>query len=209
MTADPRALATLLGSAPHRQRRLAAGDYLFRQGDAAAAIFRVEQGLVRLERKTVDGRLLVLHSARAGDPLAEASMFAGRYHCDAVAAEACVIAVYRNADVLAAFRRDPAAAEGLLSHLSRQVQALRFQLELRNVRSASARLLLYLEARAGPSAATVALGGQLQHLAAELGLTREALYRAFANLERRGLIARRRTADADHMIEIIRGPESP
>jgi len=199
----------MLSSAPSRLRTLAPGEHLFRQGDPATAIFRVEEGLVRLERRTVDGRLLVLHSARAGDPLAEASMFAGAYHCDAVAAEACQVRVYRSRDVLAAFHADSAAAERLLAHLSRQVQALRFQLELRNVRSASARLLLYLEARADPATRAVDLGPQLQHAAAEIGLTREALYRALADLARRKVVARSRTAGGGHMITIIRKPAQP
>jgi len=194
----------MLDRVPFRLCELAAGESLFLQGDPATAIFRVEAGVVRLERKTVDGRLLVLHSARAGDPLAEASMFAGRYHCDAVAAEACRVRVYRSKDVLAAFRAEPAAAESLLAHLSRQVQALRFQLELRNVRSASARVLLCLEARADAATGEAALGPQLQSLAAEVGLTREALYRALAELARRKVIARRRTGDGCHMIQIMR-----
>ena len=193
----------MLSSVPSRLRKLAAGQHLFRQGDPATAIFAVMSGAVRLERKTVDGRLLVLHSAGPGDPLAEASMFAGAYHCDAVAAESSEVLVYRSTEVLAAFRGDPSAAEGLLAHLSRQVQALRFQLELRNVRSASGRLLLYLEARAERSGGKVEVGGQLQHVAAEVGLTREALYRAFADLERRGVVARHRNPAGGHMIEII------
>jgi CRP-like cAMP-binding protein len=198
----------MLSQVPFRLREFAAGESLFVQGDPASAIFCVESGVVRLERKTVDGRLLVLHSAHAGDPLAEASMFAGSYHCDAVAAEACRVRVYRSRDVLAAFRRDPAAAEGLLAHLSRQVQGLRSQLELRNVRSASTRLLLYLEARAGRANGPVELGAQLQHVAAEIGLTREALYRAFADLARRRVVARRRNAAGGHVIEIIRAQAS-
>jgi CRP-like cAMP-binding protein len=193
----------MLSSVPSRLRRLAAGEHLFRQGDPASAIFAVVSGTVRLERKTVDGRLLVLHSAGPGDPLAEASMFAGHYHCDAVAAEACEVRLYRSKEVLTAFRGDPSAAEGLLAHLSRQVQALRFQLELRNVRSASARLLLYLEARAERSSGKLEVRGQLQHIAAEVGLTREALYRAFADLERRGVVVRHRSPEGAYMIEII------
>jgi DNA-binding MarR family transcriptional regulator len=58
------------------------------------------------------------------------------------------------------------------------------------VRSAKERVMLYLELNAGPGGRTVNLRGQLQDIASELGLTREALYRTLASLERAGAIER-------------------
>jgi CRP-like cAMP-binding protein len=58
------------------------------------------------------------------------------------------------------------------------------------VRSAKERLMLYLDANAGPDGRTVELRGQLQDIASDLGLTREALYRTLASLERAGAIER-------------------
>ena len=48
---------------------------LFSQGDSAAGIYRIEAGAVCLERHTFDGRLVRVHTARAGELLAEASLF--------------------------------------------------------------------------------------------------------------------------------------
>ena len=66
-------------------RVLTPGDLLFRQGDSAAAIYNVESGRLRLIRRTVDGHLVILDTARRGELFAEASLLAD-YYCDAVAA---------------------------------------------------------------------------------------------------------------------------
>jgi DNA-binding MarR family transcriptional regulator len=67
---------------------------------------------------------------------------------------------------------------------------LRQQMELMKVRSAKERVKLYLDFNAGPDGRTVNLPGQLQDVAGELGLTREAFYRTLASLERAGAIER-------------------
>src|SRR5215471_6477905 len=59
-------------------RALAPGELLFRQGDPAAAIYKVESGRLRLIRRTVDDHLVILHTAHRGEFFAEASLFAGR-----------------------------------------------------------------------------------------------------------------------------------
>jgi CRP-like cAMP-binding protein len=176
--------------APARTRTLARGDVLFRQGDRAVAIFRVVHGRFRLERRTLDGRLVVLHTARAGELFAEASLFADAYHCDAVAVTDAVVEVYDKPALLADLGASASAsAGGLIATMARQLQDARGRLELRNVRSARERVLLWLDLRAGPTR-IVTVEGELQDVAAELGLTREAFYRTLATLERDGLIAR-------------------
>ncbi len=177
------------GIIPSRRRSLASGDLLFRQGDPTAGAFRVVSGAVRLERKTLDGRLVVVHRAQAGDVLAEASLFAPAYHCDAVAIRATVVEVLDRAAVMAALRTDPDAAAAMLARMARQLQAARLRLELRDVRPARERVRRHLAVEADPAGA-VRIDGPLQDRAAEIGLSREAYYRALAALERDGLIER-------------------
>jgi CRP-like cAMP-binding protein len=69
-----------------------------------------------------------------------------------------------------------------LALVSHQVIELRQHIELMKVRSAKERVMLYLDLHAGPDGHTVNLRGQLQDIASELGLTREALYRTLATL---------------------------
>lgn len=53
------------------ERRLLCDEILFHRGDPVTVMYRVDDGSVRLERRTIDGRLLVLHKATAGDLLGE------------------------------------------------------------------------------------------------------------------------------------------
>ena len=53
--------------AEQRIGRLEAGEALFRQGDPAVAIFRLESGRIRLLRHTEDGVAVVMHVARPGE----------------------------------------------------------------------------------------------------------------------------------------------
>jgi CRP-like cAMP-binding protein len=174
-------------------RDLAPGEFLFEQGNRASAIYKVESGRLRLIRRTVDDHLVVLHTARQGEFFAEASLYAEVYHCDAVAASQCRVRVYPKAKVMDALRNDPVVAEALMARLARQLQELRARMELRNVRSARERVLQYLRLRAGSNDRSISIEGRLQDIAAEIGMTREAFYRALARLEAEGSVTRTET----------------
>lgn len=171
------------------RRSLARNDVLFRQGDKATAIYWVETGQLRLQRTTFDGRSLVLNTTPAGNFFVEAALFADTHHCDAVATEPSQVRVYPKAAMLQALHNEPASAMCFLSHLAHQVFELRQRLELTKVRSAKARVMLYLQLNADADG-SVNPHRQLQDIAAHLGLTRESLYRTLAGLERVGAIQR-------------------
>jgi CRP/FNR family transcriptional regulator, dissimilatory nitrate respiration regulator len=154
----------------------------------------VESGRVRLIRRTVDDHLVILHTARRGDLFPEASLFADTYHCDAVAAAPSSVRVYGKQIVIEAMRRDAALAEAFMARLAHQLQELRARMELRNICSVRERILQYLRPHAGVDGRRVAIEGQLQDIAAEIGITREALYRSLAALESEDHLTRTETA---------------
>jgi len=172
------------------RRSLARGDVLFKQGDKVTAIYFVEAGRLRLERRTFDGRVLVLGITTAGRFFVEAALFSDMFHCDAVATEPTQVCVYPKGAVLNALRADPENAMSFLALVAHQVIELRQRLELMKVRSAKERVMLYLDLNAEPDGRTVNLRSQVQDIASELGLTREVLYRTLASLERAGAIER-------------------
>ncbi len=172
------------------RRSLARGEVLFKQGDKVTAIYFVEAGRLRLERRTFDGRVLVLGITTAGRFFVEAALFSDMFHCDAVATEPTQVCVYPKGAVLNALRADPENAMSFLALVAHQVIELRQRLELMKVRSAKERVMLYLDLNAEPDGRTVNLRSQLQDIASELGLTREVLYRTLASLERAGAIER-------------------
>ena len=167
------------------------GAAVFRQGDAALAVFIVEKGRVRLVRMLTDGSALILHVAQAGESFAEASLSAVHYHCDAIAETDAAVLALPKADLLAALTNDPGGCLALALTLAAQVRDLRTRLELRNIRSASERVLAWLRLHARGNPPHVATDRSWTLIADELGLTREALYRTLAKLERQQRINRR------------------
>jgi CRP-like cAMP-binding protein len=172
------------------ERRLGAGQTLFRAGTKSAGLYDVVSGTVRLVRVDLSGREAILQTASAGDSLAEASLFSPSYHCDAIAATDAIVRLYPKAAVLAELQRDPKFARAFAAMLARQVMTLRTRLERRNIHSARERIRHFLTVNVGVDGRTVALTGTLKELAADLGLTHEALYRSLARMEADGEIIR-------------------
>jgi CRP-like cAMP-binding protein len=172
------------------ERSLKAGQALFRMGSRTAGLYQVVAGSIRLVRVDHSGREVVLHTATAGETLAEASLFSPTYHCDAIAATDSVVRLYPKAALLNEFERDPAVAREFAAMLARQVMNLRTRLEQRNIHTARDRIRHYLALNTGEDGRTVVLHGTLKNLAAELGMTHEALYRTLADMASDGEIKR-------------------
>jgi CRP/FNR family transcriptional regulator, dissimilatory nitrate respiration regulator len=172
------------------ERKLKAGEPLFHLGDKTGGLYEVLTGQVRMTRVDRSGRETVLYVAQAGETFAEASLFSPDYQCDAIASTDALVRVYPKPAVLAAFAKDPQAAQAFTATLAHQLMSLRTRLQQRNIRSARERLRHFLALNAGADGRTVELRGTVKDLAAELGLTHEALYRTLAALERAGEIKR-------------------
>ncbi len=170
------ALSALLARLPHRIRRLEVGSRLFRQGDAVRDLHLVTAGEVHLVRHNRDGRALTLQRARAGALLAEASLHADAYHCDGIAAAASEVIAIAKPDLLAALARDTALAAALQAHLAREVQRARQRSEILSLRTVAERLDAWLAANDG----TLPPKGDWKLVAAETGISAEALYRELA-----------------------------
>ncbi len=163
-----------------REIRLAPGEMLFMADEQISDIFMVRSGGVHLQRHTTHGVQMVLQNAGPGAVIAEASAYSSRYHCDAVAAEQSAVAGLPKEHFLSALAEDPALAASWSALLARRVQAARLRAEIRSLPKVADRLDAWLgEGNAFPEK------GRWQEVAAELGVTREALYRE---------LSRRRTA---------------
>jgi CRP-like cAMP-binding protein len=158
-----------------RLRRIASGAYLFHLGEPVTSLFLVLEGEVRLVRHHGDGGMIVLQRARTGDVLAEASLFAGHYHCDAIAGTDSTVIALPKRQLLDRFRNDPDFAEGWAAHLAREIQLTRFRSEVLSLRTVADRLDAWL-AWHGP----LPPKGEWKELAYEIGVSPEALYREIA-----------------------------
>ncbi len=161
------------------RRLLDAGACLFHAGDPVSSMYFVADGAVDLTRVTGSGAPVILQRARRGDFLAEASAYSANYHCDARAVTVAVVLavpVTRFRDRLA---QDTGLAAAWAALLAQAVQAARLRAEIRTLRTVAERLDAWLgEGRVLPAK------GAWQDLAAELGVSREALYREFSRRRR-------------------------
>jgi CRP-like cAMP-binding protein len=115
---------------------------------------------------------------------------AAHYHCDATAETDAVVLALPKAALLAALAADPAECLALALALASQVRDLRAMLELRDIHGATARVMAWLRLRASGNPPIVSLRRSWSQVADEIGLTREAVYRALSTLEREGQISR-------------------
>lgn len=159
-------------------RKIAKGTVLFRQEDRVQSMFLVRSGAVALERPMTDGMRLILHSATVGMALAEASLFADTYHCDAVARSNAEVASVSREGFLDAIRSSPDAALSLIETHAKEVQALRTRIEILRLRRVADRLDAWLNFHGKPSK------GEWVSVAEQIGVSPPALYREFARRRR-------------------------
>ncbi len=155
-------------------RTIPQGAILFTRGDPVRNMYFVRSGVIALERPLADGTSLTLSLAKARMALAEASLFAETYHCDAIVREtARIVSKPRNA-VLNALRENPDAALSLIEAHAREVQSQRARIEILRLRRVSERLDAWLDLNGQPSK------GQWAMVADQIGVSAAALYRELA-----------------------------
>ncbi len=155
-----------------RQRRLAAGQRLFRRGDRADGLYIVLEGSLRLSGTSRDGLEAVLNFYEPGCWVGLVSLLDGqpRIH-DAQAAMPSLVLQLTPADVESLIGRHPAFARFLLHLQSSMLRALLVGFEAFSTQSLEQRLASRLLALAAAFGSANADGG----LAIELRLSQETL----------------------------------
>jgi CRP-like cAMP-binding protein len=156
-----------------------ARDVIFREGDTTRGIFVCIDAAVHLVRVGPDGESITLHRAGPGQALAEASLFAERYHCDAVVKGSGQI-VHVPKSVILAHLSDPGFANAYTKYMSQQVKQYRGLLEIMSIRSATERVYAALVAGL--------LDGTVMEFSTKIALTHEATYRSLRALVQQGRI---------------------
>ncbi|MFO6463429.1 Crp/Fnr family transcriptional regulator [Jannaschia sp. KMU-145] len=157
-----------------RRSDVAAGQILFRRDDPVTTVHLVRDGAVALERPLADGGHLTLHVASAGTLLAEASLFAPRYHCDAVMRIAGTVLSLERGVLMDRLMADPTTTARMLQRAALEIQALRGRVELMRLKRLSDRLDGWLELHGPPER------GGWKAVADGIGVTPAALYRELA-----------------------------
>ncbi len=160
-----------------QQVRPATGAPLFHRWDVVQSMYFVRSGVVELTRVLPDGTDLTVHTARAGDVVAEASVFSDCYHCDAHCGDATVLAVMPKAEMLRHLMKRDLSLHAL-RRASQEVQELRMRIEIMRLRGIGDRVDAYLTLFDPPDK-----GGWVR-VADWIGVTPPALYRELARRRR-------------------------
>ena len=158
------------------------GSVIFHRGDPVEAMHLVRSGTVALERSLTDGGGLTLQTAQAGDLVAQASLFAPKYHCDGICTADTTLAVLSRRRVLKALSV-PETALAALTISAHEVQTLRARVEIMRQNRVSQRLGAYL-ALYGPPAR-----GEWVRVADFIGISAPALCRELARLRRNHVVS--------------------
>ncbi len=154
------------------------GAALFRRDDPVRSMYLVQSGKVALERPMIDGTALTLHLAKAGMALAEASLFAQTYHCDAVARSDARVACLPRTAFLASLKVMPEAALSLIETHAREVQIQRTRIEILRLRRVSDKVDAWIGIYGEPTK------GGWAGVADQIGVSQPALYRELARRRR-------------------------
>lgn len=165
-------MSDIFSNLPFSDRALRKGRFLFHQGDAVQLLFQIIAGEVQLIRRHRQGQKLILQRGVKGNFLAEASLFADNYHCDAIAATHSKLRCYKRKDILVRFESDSDFAKRWANHLANEVRAARFKAEVLSQRTVAQRLDMWLLQNG-----ELPNKGNWKQLASEIGVSSEALYR--------------------------------
>ena len=162
-------------------------ELLFKQGKKPTHMWFVYEGEVVLQRLGMQGETVVVQRVRHGF-IAEASLQSVRYHCDAVVTRSAELVAIPIVSITQTLHSDPDFSSRWIAMLNQEVKRLRAQCERLSKKGVKERLLHLIETEGIKG--KLALVSDMKSLAAELGVTHEALYRAVADLERSNILAR-------------------
>ena len=155
---------------------LTQGAYLFHQDDPVRSLFVIDEGRVELTRHQKNGASIILQRADNRAILAEASMYSEKYHCDAIIAEPTRVFELPKSVFLNYLHEDDKFSNLWVAHLAKEVQSARYRSEILSLKTVAERLDGWLAWR-GPD---LPPKGQWKTIAAQIGVSPEALYRELA-----------------------------
>lgn len=181
-----------------RLRRVPAGDILFFEGDRADAVFLVESGLLRIERTTASGRVVLLDLAGPGDVIGELGVVRRMPRSASVwAIHDSTLLELQASKFAAELEGDARIAVRVLTETADRLAEITHQLVEASAFSAAARVaagLLRLAEKlgvslAGPEPVELKLPVSQQRLAEWAGMSREGFVAGLGDLRSAGVIA--------------------
>ncbi|MGT2457211.1 Crp/Fnr family transcriptional regulator [Cupriavidus basilensis] len=185
---DTEQLTELAGSC--HEVRVSKHSHLFRRGDAAAGLYVVAVGQIKLALPSVHGNPeKIVEFFGPGEAFGEAVMFLDRpYLVDAQALDDTLLILLDKKDIFAAIDRDPSFARRMLAGLSMRLHTLVQDIETVNLHNSQQRVIGYL--LNGPREGNLTRFAVNKNLiASKLGLSPATLSRTLQRLSEAALIS--------------------
>lgn len=163
---------------------------IFEQGETPSALVAVLEGTVHLLGHTIERPEMLIEMVKSPDFLLPAAVLENApYLLRAETVTECRLLLVPAETMRRLVLSEPSVALGLISSLARQFRRMTRQVKNLKLRTALQRVAAYLLALESPrSGKEINLPHNKGTIAAELGMTRESLSRAFAVLESDAII---------------------
>lgn len=178
-----------------RQRKYAAGELIFGEGDPCAGLYVVQSGNVRIFKSSASGREQVLSIDGPGSSIAELPVFdGGNYPASATAVDDATLLFVSKQDFQALCVAHPQVALKVLRVVGarlRRLVGIIEELSFTTVRHRLASFLLRLaqnEGKRSPEGVEIILPVSNQELASQIGTVRELVSRNLSRLQAEGMI---------------------
>jgi CRP/FNR family transcriptional regulator len=192
------------------ERLYARGDFVFREGDAADAIFCLQRGAVKVYKLGQAGEEVAIRLLGSGALMGYRPMLAqDSFAASAVALDDSTICTIPSSLALSILRESPDLALQLLGKLATELRVSEEQMVQRAVESVQQRtarflLWLYESAAADDSGTTFVSILRREDMATAIGTTPETLSRTLHDLERRRIIELDRRSIRVRRIDTLR-----
>ena len=173
------------------EKRFAADEMLFWEGEPCLGIFLIVQGAVKIFRTSPSGREVMLSIETAPATVAELPLFDGGAYPASVRVVEPVVALFVNKHDFQQFcRQNPDVALKVLAVVGRRLRHLVGLVESMTFGSVTQRLArMLLDASKAAGSATFDLPATHQELASRLGTVREVISRNLGRFRAQGLIS--------------------
>ncbi|MBM7855406.1 CRP/FNR family transcriptional regulator [Desulfohalotomaculum tongense] len=171
------------------------GSFVFLEDDPGTALFILKQGLVKLTKRSADGREHILHFVHPGEVFAEVVLFgSSSYPASAEVQQDSVIGAVKNSDMEKLIIANPGIALSMLHIMSKRLRSAQEKvrnLALNDVRRRIILALLEIAAEHGVQREEdiiLKLTLTNQELASMVGTSREAANRIISELKKKGIL---------------------
>ena len=178
-----------------RQRKYAAGELIFGEGDPCAGLYVVQSGNVRIFKSSASGREQVLSIDGPGSSIAELPVFdGGAYPASAQAVSDSTLLFFSRQDFQSLCLQHPHVALKVLRVIGgrlRRLVGIIEELSFTTVRHRLASFLLRLAQKEGkrtPEGVEIIMPVSNQELASQIGTVRELVSRNLSRLQAEGMI---------------------